>query len=256
MKKNLSIVVLALFAVLNVQAYKGELIYAKTVEGVEMLFTGINDEEVEVGGSVWGACREAVERGTTGVVTIPETVNGYRVTRICDKAFNYCALSGINIPNTVTRIGEEAFFVSSLTELIIPESVNYIGQKAFSWCRKLKNVVIHGKISTLEESTFEHCEELSSVELPEGLITIKQTSSTVIAPSHSVYAGYDYDGGYGLNGMKVPYLALPNYDDYIISTKGSYAEPIKNVTIDKYNGIHWDSNPTVVIPYDYQNLSK
>ena len=84
----------------------------------------------------------------------------------------------------------------------------------------------------------------------------KQTSSTVIAPSHSVYAGYDYDGGYGLNGMKVPYLALPNYDDYIISTKGSYAEPIKNVTIDKYNGIHWDSNPTVVIPYDYQNLSK
>lgn len=212
MKKNLSIVVLALFAVLNVQAYKGELIYAKTVEGVEMLFTGINDEEVEVGGSVWGARREAVERGTTGVVTIPETVNGYRVTRICDKAFNYCALSGINIPNTVTRIGEEAFFVSSLTELIIPESVNYIGQKAFSWCRKLKNVVIHGKISTLEESTFEHCEELSSVELPEGLITIKQSAfnsceslaTTNLPESLECIEQFAFYDCYSLQGIVLP----------------------------------------------------
>lgn len=74
----------------------------------------------------------------------------------------------------------------------------------------------------------------------------KQTSSTVIAPDHPLPSGYTYDGSNYLNRSKVifPYPAIEQ-NIYIISSRGSMFDLIRNVTIDKTKGISWDVEPNM-----------
>lgn len=47
----------------------------------------------------------------TGDVVIPQSVEGYSVTKIGDGAFAYCSgLTSITIPNSVISIGKSAFY--------------------------------------------------------------------------------------------------------------------------------------------------
>lgn len=74
-------------------------------------------------------------KGSGGAVVIPATINGKRVTKIGNGAFD----TGINdniksviIPNGVTEIGQRAFrFCHGLTSITIPKSVTSIGDLAF-----------------------------------------------------------------------------------------------------------------------------
>lgn len=74
-------------------------------------------------------------KGSGGAVVIPATINGKRVTKIGNGAFD----TGINdniksviIPNGVTEIGQRAFrFCHGLTSITIPKSVTVIGDLAF-----------------------------------------------------------------------------------------------------------------------------
>src|SRR6266699_1506799 len=74
--------------------------------------------------------------GPGGVVTIPDSINGYPVTSIGSAAFyNKYAMTNVTIPNSVTSIGSYAFFdCTSLTSVTIGNSVTSIGFDAFNSC--------------------------------------------------------------------------------------------------------------------------
>lgn len=74
--------------------------------------------------------------GTISHVTIPTSVNGYRVTSIGNSAFyDNDNLTSVTIPKSVTSIGENAFWnCSNLTSITIPDSVTEIGSGAFTYC--------------------------------------------------------------------------------------------------------------------------
>ncbi len=78
----------------------------------------------------------------TTEVYIPESIQGYKVTAIGDKAFeNQTALTYISIPNTVTSIGTRAFYgCTGLTEFTVPASVTSIGTQIFYKCDNLSTV--------------------------------------------------------------------------------------------------------------------
>src|ERR1035437_1631527 len=90
---------------------------------------------------------EATITGYTGVgvaITIPNTLDGYSVTGIGDRAFADCmGLTSVSIPASVTSIGDFAFYLcTGLTSVSIPASVTSIGDSAFYFCTGLTSISI------------------------------------------------------------------------------------------------------------------
>ena len=73
--------------------------------------------------------------GSGGDVVIPATIDGKRVTKIGDGAFDIGVnddIKSVIIPNGVTEIGKNAFrFCHGLTSITVPKSVTRIGDLAF-----------------------------------------------------------------------------------------------------------------------------
>ena len=80
----------------------------------------------------------------TGMVSIPEEIDGYCVKSIGDRAFLDCTdLVGVTIPNTVTNIDMFAFDgCTALVSVSIPSSVTTIDKDAFYGCKALTAVYI------------------------------------------------------------------------------------------------------------------
>lgn len=98
-KKSLFSVMLALLPMVA-WCNDGDVFKAKTVEGIEMTFQVISEEEktarvfsdIEfVGESMSG--NPSVSPSTAGTVTIPEKANGYSITGIGYRAFFGCQTS-------------------------------------------------------------------------------------------------------------------------------------------------------------------
>ena len=142
-----------------------------------------------------------------GGISIPSTVNGYKVTRIGSWAFNECGgLTSVNIPETVTSIGDNAFrncsgltsisvdkenshydsrdecnaiIETSTNTLIqgckntnIPNSVTSIGTCAFDGCSSLTSVTIPNSVTSIAKSAFWGCSGLTSVTIPNSVTSI------------------------------------------------------------------------------------
>ena len=136
-------------------------------------------------------------KGANGVVTIPSTIGGKKVTSIDSGAFYNCTsltrvtipssvksiggsafyecirLKSVTIPNNVTSIGANAFEgCSSLTSLTIPNSVISIGNEAFWCCANLKSVTISNRVTRIGDRMFGHCNSLTSVTIPSSVTSI------------------------------------------------------------------------------------
>lgn len=77
-------------------------------------------------------------------IVIPETIQGYPVTKIKSGAFSGCyGLVKVVIPNTVKFIDLLAFDGCFRLESVnIPASVSYIGQTAFNYCKALETITV------------------------------------------------------------------------------------------------------------------
>ncbi|MBQ2988280.1 MAG: leucine-rich repeat protein [Clostridia bacterium] len=107
-------------------------------------------------------------------VVIPETIDGYQVTRIGTSAFLYCqSLASVVIPSSVTSIGERAFYgCTSLASVGIPDSVTSIDHSAFHSCTSLASVVIPSSVTSIGDHAFSSCQSLASVVIPSSVTSI------------------------------------------------------------------------------------
>ncbi|HBH94757.1 MAG TPA: hypothetical protein DDX91_03340, partial [Ruminococcaceae bacterium] len=84
-------------------------------------------------------------------ISVPETVNGKKVTVVYSNAFNRCSvLKSVDLPDTVESIGDSAFYI----------------------CKKLKKLNMPKSLKTIENSAFNYCISLTDISLPEGLTSI------------------------------------------------------------------------------------
>jgi len=81
--------------------------------------------------------------GTDGVVAIPGKIAKLTVTGIGDRAFAYCGMTNVTVPNSVTRIGSEAFSgCGNLTRITIPAGVTAMGATPFAGCSELVSIIV------------------------------------------------------------------------------------------------------------------
>ena len=171
----------------------GELRLSYTIENGEVTITGSNEP-------------------TDGVITIPETIEGYPVTAIAKSAFfRKSTVHSVTIPSTVTKIGQDAFYYCEslesvyisdlsawckiafdgsratpmcyasnlylngelLTDLTIPEDITQLIDYTFYGCERLINVTVPETVSNVGYYSFSRCTNLSNVTLSEGLQRIE-----------------------------------------------------------------------------------
>ena len=133
-----------------------------------------------------------------GILKIPETINGTRVTAIAgnafqkqrnitsvimsnyiehigDYAFHKCAnLQTIQLSKNLKTIGAHAFHdCYRLKELIIPDTVTSIGYEICNNCYLLQNVYLSNALTRIPAGAFSDCVSLPSITIPKNVQTVR-----------------------------------------------------------------------------------
>ncbi|MBR0049464.1 MAG: leucine-rich repeat protein [Prevotella sp.] len=127
----------------------GDRFTAKTPEGVEMSFMVISAADK----TCMTVSRDSrypmvcIDSNTTGTVTIPSEVNGFKVVQIGEETFSSLdGLTAINISDGITTIDRLAIgYCENITSIYIPASVTSIGEGNFSSCHNLNSIVVDSK---------------------------------------------------------------------------------------------------------------
>lgn len=96
---------------------------------------------------------------TDSVISIPEYIDGYKVTGIGVCAFEECTnLSSITFPLGVTSIGDKAFAdCENLKSINVPNGVTSIEYGTFWGCRNLTNITIPNSVTRIDYGVFMAC---------------------------------------------------------------------------------------------------
>ena len=106
--------------------------------------------------------------GLTGEAVLSEDL-----TEIGDWAFEWSAVSKIDIPEGVMKIGSRAFSgCIRAEEIIIPETVTRIGDQAFYGCRSLRELNIPDGVMIIERSAFYNCMNLEKIYMPDSVASL------------------------------------------------------------------------------------
>lgn len=110
----------------------------------------------------------------SGVLTIPQEIDGVPVTAIGEGAFSGLdGLTEVVIPEGVASIGSDAFEdCDGLTSVTLPDGLTSIGSSTFSYCKGLTNITIPDNVTSIGAFAFQNCTNLTSVTLPDGLMSI------------------------------------------------------------------------------------
>lgn len=73
------------------------------------------------------------------------------------------------MPSTVKTIPRDAFCMSNVTSITLSPALEKIEEWTFSYCKKLKSVIIPGSVKEIEGNAFCGCISLENIKLSEGL---------------------------------------------------------------------------------------
>ena len=130
-------------------------------------------------------------------LTVPETIDGKKITRIEDSALAGSGITSVEIPDSVTYIGKGVFsYCRDLTYVKLPETLDCIQDETFIECSKLNSITIPKSVKKIGEGAFSKSGLKGSLNIPEGVTTIGEaafyyTAVNVFIPSTVEYIGDD-----------------------------------------------------------------
>lgn len=176
--------------------------------------------------------------GTLSKLDIPKVIDGYVVTSIGERAFNflYCQdIIEITIPDSVTSIGDYAFrSCESLEKIIMPDSVTSIGDYAFNMCRSLKEITIPDSVTSFGRNPFAACDSLATIKVSydhpllvtiDGVLFDKLEKRLIYCPPTFDAKGYSVPYGiysideYAFNCAAITAINIPDS----VTSIGDYA---------------------------------
>lgn len=140
----------------------------------------------------------------SGVVTLPEKVDGY----------------------DVAIIGSEALSKSLITKLIVPDSITKLEDEAFSGFTTLEEATVGKGITALPYAAFRYCGALKKVTLPDTITKFDTLKKT--------YYGAEYDSNVGAqfaNCTSLEEIELPSELEYIPASTFSNCRSLKSIVI-------------------------
>ncbi len=233
---------------------------ATTVEGVEMTFMVLSEEEKTC--QVWrpssnvSGAPVAIDKATTGTVTIPETANGYHVVSICEEAFYYCpSITKVVIPISVIEIGERAFCgCSSLAQVNLPDNLKTIGSAAF-YGTAIASVSIPASVTSISSVPYGDCPNLTKIEVASGNTyydardncnaIISTRSNSLIQGCHttSIPSGVRSIGWMAFKGYSgIENLYIPKTVQSISYTAFELCSGIKTIVVEDGNPVYDSRN--------------
>ena len=111
-------------------------------------------------------------------ISIPSSIDGHRVTRIADGAFEGCtSLESLLNWADIEYIGASAFKgCTGLGDISIPGETVFIGESAFEDCTGLKTVIMWGDPAGIEKNAFKNCTALTDISLPSSVTRIGESA--------------------------------------------------------------------------------
>ncbi len=134
-------------------------------------------EKIVVEEDVTGIGDYAFTSQSSPAMKVSEVVLPSTLIKIGEGAFNNCGTSDsvgelkVNLPDNLIFIGEDAFESSKIKSIKIPDGVKRL-ERTFESCRWLENVDL-GKVEEIGGFTFEDCESLKNITLPNTLKKIE-----------------------------------------------------------------------------------
>ena len=142
-----------------------EVINKGTFENCEYLetvtFTGENSILETIDESAFSGC------SSLSSVTIPSTVK-----TINDNAFYKTGLLSVNVPKSVSKLGNSVFAESKLEKVVFEDGCKASGYATFDQCESLTSVTLPESLTMLDSFLFRGCTKLEGVTLPQDLTSI------------------------------------------------------------------------------------
>ncbi len=83
-------------------------------------------------------------------------VNGAKLETLGNYAFGYTAISAFDMPETVTEIGDHAFTYSNISSIKIPQGVKELKYGTFFYCNNLTDLQLSEGLETIGQSAIYH----------------------------------------------------------------------------------------------------
>lgn len=115
--------------------------------------------------------------GDTEPEKIPETIDGYTVTVIGERCYFDSPLVDNTIPASVTEIEDFAFGYAKDKDIVLPATVKKCGKGIF-FNSKIESVTFEEGWTEITEDMFSGCDQLTTVNLPESLLYIRDSAFT------------------------------------------------------------------------------
>lgn len=167
----------------------------------------VNDTDFSYSDNGDGTAMITGYRGEDKDVTIPETINGFKITKIysfCMRLQGNNTLESVTIGNNVKEIRRWAFRkCSKLKTVNIGKSVRIIEDYAFYQCPEISNVNFDEGVKAIEKNAFDNCTKLKSVSLPNSVNRIGEESF-----------GYGRDDDY--NSYKIQGFTITGYSGSVV----------------------------------------
>ncbi|MBQ3008763.1 MAG: leucine-rich repeat protein, partial [Oscillospiraceae bacterium] len=201
-----------------------------------------------------------------GIITIPDTINGKKVTAIADSAFRDDKIIKLTIGDNVKSIGRMAFANNQLLSVTFGKGLETIGDYAFYNAIYLTNyfddnqeIYLHPGLKTIGKYAFANSEWISDV--PEK-ITIPLSTEKI---GKKAFANFyrDYSTEWYYEGTLQQWLDIfetEEYSDYItenVHTAGGpgYIKLNNALNEEWYKMIGWpDASGDITIPSEFRGL--
>ena len=122
-------------------------------------------------------------------LVIPETLGGFPVIAIADKAFYQTSVEkthSITVGENIESIGASAFYESVGIKITVNARPKSIGEKAFYGCTGLTSIALGEGVESVPFEAFSGCTSLTSVVLPSTVKTISENAFELCSALKSI----------------------------------------------------------------------